>query len=92
MPSEDYRLKMLQFNHQQFRAVAAIILGGILATLIVAPFALSDPESAKPWLFLIAAPLGLLIGFRRRHSVAFLYFSMIATLILASILSARMSY
>lgn len=80
---------MTQFNYGSFREFASIVLGAILGGLIILPFALPDQQASNFWILLVGLFAGGLIGYKRRKSVAFLYFCMIAVVILASVLSAR---
>lgn len=70
----------------RFQTCASVALGGMIGTLIALPFAL--PQGSIGALYLLPLLfLGGMIGYRRRESRAFLYFSFVAILLLSSLLS-----
>lgn len=78
-------------DYSSFQATATVILGAFVGVLILAPFAATYAQQGKLVLSVIflaiGASLGLLIGYRRRESRTFFYFSMVAVVVLAMIIS-----
>lgn len=69
-----------------FRELACVLLGGVCGFLASIPLVLSDILPAKFALIPIFTIGGSLVGYRRRKSVVFFYFVLIAILVLTSIL------
>jgi 4-amino-4-deoxy-L-arabinose transferase-like glycosyltransferase len=80
-------------NYLRFRQYATIFLGGLTGLLIFYPLATSYFFSpVLPYLiFAFSFIAGALVGYRRRNSGIFLYFCMIAIIILAVVISSSQS-
>jgi hypothetical protein len=67
-----------------YREATCIALGAWVGLLIALPLA----REPSQWpLLLVGAGLGALAGYRRRNSVAFFYFTLVAACMLSSIIS-----
>ncbi len=64
-----------------------VLLGILNGILISTPFCFGHPGEIGAISLIFAAIIGGFIGFKRRKSVGFFYFMIIAALILASIIS-----
>ena len=67
----------------QFRGLACVVLGAITGVLIGLPLAIEG----RAWIVPVSLIAGLMVGYRRRRSVAFLYFCLVTILLLATVIS-----
>lgn len=82
-------------RYETFLGYATVALGAIMGLLIASPlatiYAQSENFSMAYLTFAVFTLGGALVGYRRRKSRAFLYFCMIGTAVLSSIISFSMS-
>ncbi len=71
-----------------FRTFASVVLGALIGLLIALPLAL--PSGYNLVLIVPFVIMGGVIGYRRRESRGFLYFSFVAVLLLSSLVSRSM--
>lgn len=76
-------------TYEQFRSGAVIALATLVGVLVTLPIATAP--GATSWVVMAGAAGGGLVGWRRRESVFFLYFCLVAVLFLSSILVLQMS-
>ena len=76
-------------NSQAYRFVeiACIGLGALVGCLIVLPLVATPGSSAPVPLLVAGTAAGAVIGYRYRGSRAFLYFSLVCILLLATVIS-----
>ncbi len=71
-----------------FYAIASIVMGAFVGLLIAIPITVSTTSRAVAGATLLGLPLlGLLSGYRRRHSRIFFYLCLIAIVVLSTILT-----
>jgi len=94
-----YRISMVKQNlfadnYMRFRRYASMLLAGMTGLMIAYPYALGYLGTPyKSYLILISSFIaGVLIGYRRRNSRIFLYFCMLAIIILASVISLSLGF
>lgn len=78
--------ELLTQKFQKFMATANIILGSLVGCLICIPI-ITTSEGPRLPVLVLSGLAGAAIGFRRRSSRAFLYFSIICVLALSCLIS-----
>ena len=81
----------MTLNFNSFRAIACALLGAFVGALIALPL-LASTEGLRLPLFIAFTAAGGLIGYRKRASTLFFYFSLIAVVALASLISYQEIY
>lgn len=74
-------------RYPEFMKFAAILLSALVGVLIAFPLIIAG-DANNLYFLPIAALLGGLVGYRRRNSRIFLYFCMLAVIILAFVISS----
>ena len=75
---------------ESFRPVSCMIMGTLAGFLIGVPVAINSNGSLGIFALVAATLAGFLTGYRRRHSLAFFYFSLVCVLVLASTVSLNL--
>lgn len=76
---------MTDVASERFRAVATVVLGGIIGACIALPVTLTvDPMTGRP-LSAAFTLLGVAAGYKNRAHVGFFYFSLVCATILLAI-------
>jgi len=76
-------------DFQKFKHLSCILLSTIIGVLIAIPLCGGLSSTLRLPLLITSAGLGGLIGKRRKDSVAFFYFCLIAVVVLAWLVSFR---
>lgn len=76
-----------QSGASSLHSMSSVVLATLTGLLIVLPLAGSGDPTSGVGLGLIGGLAGFMVGYRRRHSRAFFYFSLVCVLVLAVVVS-----
>lgn len=96
LPYSDMTLLAMSSFSSSLRPVSCVVMGSLCGFLIGLPIAMdaaNSPDSSGISSFLVLGAgllAGALVGYRRRNSTAFFYFSLVCVLVLASTVSLNL--